>query len=174
MSAIQAQVMTATIGIGRDAETAALSAVNALFLAGLIFSITSAFLAFLTARWLQRLSNSERTRLEITFEAQSRKRRRRRISKRDNDVENRLPGSLIPDGSEASKEGRQPFARRLVYFYFAYSLFAPMTLLVTGVMCMAMGLWVFAWAEHSLAVGIVVTAVYFIILPFPVGSQGDW
>ncbi|KAG5650163.1 hypothetical protein H0H81_000500 [Sphagnurus paluster] len=60
--------MSTTMGIDRSQETPALRTVNALFLSGLILSLMSASLAFLTARWLQRFSQKERNHFSEVFE----------------------------------------------------------------------------------------------------------
>ena len=59
--------MSITIGIRRSEETTAIRATNSLFLSGLILDLMAAGLAFLTARWLQRLSDDEQQHLEDAF-----------------------------------------------------------------------------------------------------------
>ncbi|KAG6873059.1 hypothetical protein C0995_003539 [Termitomyces sp. Mi166 len=173
-AAVQTQVMASTMGIGRDAETAALTVINSLYLAGFAFNITSALLAFLTARWLQCLTMDERSYFETTFEASDKLYlRRSRTSGRLRDVEQGLSARPNPDccqSSISSKEVEHAFnTPTLVHFFFAYTLFVPMSLLITGFLFMSIGLLVFAWTEHSLPVGIVLTVVYLILLPFSIG-----
>ncbi|KNZ71601.1 hypothetical protein J132_08112 [Termitomyces sp. J132] len=164
--------MATTITNNRNEETIALSAVNSLFLAGFAFCITSALLAFLTARWLQCLTMQERSYFEYAFEAEERQRSQRlHPLGRFRDVEQ----GII---ARPSLERCQPLSKedenvlhtpKLIHFFFAYTLFVPMSLLVIGFLCLSIGLLVFAWTEHSLAVGIVLTVVYLILLPFSVG-----
>ncbi|GLB41292.1 hypothetical protein LshimejAT787_0905070 [Lyophyllum shimeji] len=163
VAAIQSQVMSTTIGVARSDETPALRAVNAFYLSGLVFDLVSAFLAFLTARWLQRLTDEERAHLEVVFEQSHSRRFTRASADAEADVEHdpQPPAPPLPD--------KRPFVVRCIHAYFASSLFAPMTLLVFGVICMAVGFLIFAWAEQPLVVAIVLTAVCAGLVPFPVG-----
>jgi len=161
VAAIQAQVMSTTIGLSRSDETPALRTVNAFFLSGLILDLMSAFLAFLTSRWLQRLTTEECAHLEFVFEQAQQRRPSTPSADSEAGVERAAPAPLPAD--------KRPFVVRSMHAYFAYSLFAPMTLLMVGVLCMTAGLLVFAWAEHSLAVAIVLTAVCVGLMPFPAG-----
>ncbi|KAG6868843.1 hypothetical protein C0993_009380 [Termitomyces sp. T159_Od127] len=147
--------MSTTININRDEETASLSAVNSFFLAGFAFSITSALLAFLTARWLQCLTAHERSYFELVFEAEERLQTQRfHPLNRLPDVEEGIPAQPIPisECCEPASKGdkRTLITPRFVHFYFAYTLFIPLTLLIIG---------------FSL-VGIVITVVYLILFPF--------
>ncbi|KAF5371383.1 hypothetical protein D9615_009699 [Tricholomella constricta] len=167
MAAIQAQVMSTTIGLSRDQETAALRAVNALFLSGLIICVMAAFLAFLTARWLQRLTDDERMHLEVVFNNRTWRQHLRQTA--DHVIEQRDDGPSEKTPVTCQLDEQPSFLVRLIHAYFAYSLFAPMTLLIIGVLCMTVGLLVLAWAEHSLAVAITLTVACLVVLPFPAG-----
>lgn len=163
VAAIQSQVMSTTIGLSRSDETPSLRTVNAFFLSGLTFDLVSAFLAFLTARWLQRLTDEERAHLEVVFEQAQNQHAPSSNTDPEAGVE---PGAHQP---APSPPDMRPFVARFIHAYCAHALFAPMTLLMLGVFCMAAGLLIFAWAEHSLAVAIVLTAVCLGLLPFPAG-----
>ncbi|RXW15378.1 hypothetical protein EST38_g10476 [Candolleomyces aberdarensis] len=65
--AIQAQIMGATVGVPKLDQDKALHAINSCFLAGLIFDLMAAVLAFVAARWLQRLTPDEKAFLEQQF-----------------------------------------------------------------------------------------------------------
>ncbi|KAF5371367.1 hypothetical protein D9615_009669 [Tricholomella constricta] len=175
MAAVQAQVMSTTLGLTREQETPALRAVNALFLSGFIFSLMSAFLAFLTSRWFQRLSPEECAYLEVTFE---------RAIQRQHASHRRCSSSRLADPrepniergeralsitSDVERDDKSSFIMWLFHEYLAYSLWEPMTLLIIGVGCMILGLLILAWAEHALAVAIVLTAACVFVMPFPLG-----
>ncbi|KAG5641615.1 hypothetical protein DXG03_004638 [Asterophora parasitica] len=156
--------MGITLGFTHEEETPALRAVNALFLCGLIFSLMSAFLAFLTARWLQRLTPEERAFLEAAFERHHR-----------NDIEltenatTRDPERGLSVPSFTTPTPAPHLLLRLLHVYFAVSLYVPMSLLVLGVACMLSGLLVYAWAEHALVVALTLTGACAAVLPFPLG-----
>ncbi|KAG8813985.1 hypothetical protein FRC17_001345 [Serendipita sp. 399] len=69
LAAVQAQVMSITISTPLEEQTTATCFINAFFLMGLVLDIMSAFLAFLTFRWFQRLSNEEKQYLEDSFDS---------------------------------------------------------------------------------------------------------
>ena len=141
--------MSTTVGLDIE-QTPSIQAINALYLAGFIMDIASAVLAFLTARWLERLTPEERAFLEHTFQ-------RRHASRR---------ASLgTPSRFEWSFS-----LKRLLYTWMGYSLFSPMPLLVIGVACMVAGLYVYAWTQNHLAVALVVTLTGLSVVPLAVGD----
>ncbi|KAG8825745.1 hypothetical protein FRC19_010589 [Serendipita sp. 401] len=147
VAAIQAQVMTISINASRPEQTPGVCLANALFVGGLVLDLVASFLAFLTARWLQRLSEEERSELERTFSARS----------TPKDEKKQL----------AIEEMR--FTDRITHFWCSLSLFIPMPLVVLGVMCMALGLQIYIWTRHKLVVGILVSLAYLALVPFVVG-----
>ncbi|KAG5650162.1 hypothetical protein H0H81_000499 [Sphagnurus paluster] len=72
-------------------------------------------------------------------------------------------------GVAASIHSTLSFQDNLAHVYFAYSLFVPLVLLILGISEMIMGLLVFAWAEHTLAVALVLTATCLLVMPFLLG-----
>ncbi|KAJ7734079.1 hypothetical protein B0H16DRAFT_155636 [Mycena metata] len=146
--AIQAQILGTTIGISRNEETVSLGAVNVLFLGGLILDIMSASLAFLTSRWLQRLTIDEREFLEKTFAS-----------------------SESHDGHRTSDSPQLPPPKsvldsKMAISFFARSLFVPFPLLLAGAACLVLGLLVYIWAQQALGVAVIVTVIYIFTLPF--------
>lgn len=148
--------MSITIGITGDEETIAIRAINAFFLGGLILDLMSAFLAFLTSRWLQRLTVAEKLHLEKAFRRQNllagRETAAVECSESGQDVER---GLSPPNG--------------LACAFFAMSLFVPMPLLVIGVVCMTAGLLTYTWSQHATSVAIPVTVACVSTLPFVAG-----
>lgn len=141
--------MSTTLGLPRDEETIAIRAVNSLFLSGLVLDLMAAFLAFLTSRWLQRLSAAEQGYLEDTFQ-----RRQEIIQGKGQLVVERAPVALL---------------NRSIYTFFAMSLFVPMPLLIIGVVCMVAGLLTYAWSQHATIVATLVTTTCVLTLPFLAG-----
>jgi hypothetical protein len=162
--------MSTTVGTPKSEETIALRAINALFLCGLVIDLLTAFLAFLTSRWLQRLTDNEKVILEQVFEAQDRLAAMQRglIA----DIEQTLPSS---PGEKVTKNEMQAvavstvvephsFIERMEYSFLATCLFAPMPMLAVGLFCMISGLLTFAWTQHSTIVGAFVSAACFTTL----------
>jgi len=151
VAAIQAQVMSATIGLTGAQETHLLSAVNALFIGGLVLDLMAASLAFLTSRILQRLTPREKDYLELAFGRQA--------AQREHPDETEAEVLLAPQSRLA----------RINAAWCATSLFAPMPLLAVGVACMLAGLLLYTWSQHATAVAVLVSAAFGATVPFAVG-----
>jgi hypothetical protein len=148
--AIQAQIMSITLGLSIPEQTNSIRAINALYLGGLILDIASALLAFLSARWLERLSPEERLFLEETFTRQN---EARRSTPRD---PTRIRRCWDP--------------RRWFHTWMGYSLFCPMPLLVVGVNCMVAGIYIFAWTQQHIGVALAVTLTAACVVPMVLGD----
>ena len=164
--------MSTTVGIPKDQETVALRAINSLFLCGLVSDLVAAILAFLTARWLQRLTDAEFVFLEDKFEEQ------------ENPLSNKaatLPTTSGEGDEETGNDNntqksdvdtiidRETFIMKVLYEYFATCLFAPMPLLTVGLMCMIGGLVGLAWSQQPTIVGVLLTVACLMVSPFVVG-----
>ncbi|KAI9452018.1 hypothetical protein F5148DRAFT_526942 [Russula earlei] len=152
IAAIQAQIMGSATS---SDQTIADRAVNAFYIGGLILDVMSACLAFLTTRWLERLTESEKDLLEKEFSCR--------------------PSNLDEEGHD-DKGGPSPFPpeRRswqdtMFYTWLGISLFVPMPLLIFGIVCMLAGIYTNVWAQHSAAVAGMVTLAGAATLPFVVG-----
>lgn len=140
--------MTSTVALGASEEPSiAIRAINSLYLSGLLLDITSASLAFLTARWLDRLSSKEKAHLEEAFNNQRNFRR-------------------------GGEKKRRPwkFAEKVFYSWLGYSLFSPMPFLVVGVFCMVGGLYIFVWSQQHVIVASVFTFAGAVVSPMVLGD----
>lgn len=123
-------------------------AVNAFYTGGLVLDIMSALLAFLTMRWLERLTEEEKDELERDF-------------------------SRRQSGGEAGREKIRP--RRspsnwLFYTWMGLSLFVPLPLLILGILGMLVGICTSTWMTHSAVVAALVTLAVASVMPFVVGD----
>lgn len=146
IGAIQAQIMSMTLDSEPDI---AIRAINSFYLGGMMLDIASAVLAFLTARWLDRLSEDERAHLELEFCKQDRRRR---------------------EGDSAQDANTWRMLDKLFYTWLAFSLFSPMPLLVLGVLCMVFGLFVFAWTQQHTIVASLFTLSAAAVIPMVIGD----
>lgn len=145
--------MSTTLSI--SPETKALRSVNILYLGGLVLDILSALLAFLTTRWLERLTEREKDLLETVFSYHNLDADEKALR----DVTSRL-------GRPWKTGDRQWF----YYTWMGLSLFVPLPLLVLGVICMMAGLCTYTWAQHPVVVASMVTFANVVLLPFIVGD----
>lgn len=132
--------MSTTISTPADQETVALSAINILYLSGFILDVSSAMLAFLTIRWLELLPESDKDLLEQLFSHKN---------------------------EDAAKRRSQP---RLELQLYTWSLFIPMPLLVLGIIFMVIGIYIYVWTQHSVAVAALVSLVGAATIPFIIGD----
>jgi hypothetical protein len=143
--------MTTTLSV--TPETEALRWINALYLVGLVLDVLSALLAFLTTRWLERLTEPEKDLLEMEF------------SYHNLYADEKAPP--LPPSIRPWKTGdRQWF----YYTWLGGSLFVPLPLLVLGIMCMVAGLCTYSWTQHPVLVACLVTSASAAPLPFIVGD----
>ncbi|KAG9040574.1 hypothetical protein FS842_002983 [Serendipita sp. 407] len=159
LSAVQAQVMTISINTPPEAQTTAIRLINAFFLMGLVLDIISAFLAFLTYRWLQRLSHEESVYLEEVFEAPI-------TSLKD---EEEAPGVDDEECTTDATNSNSSSIEGWIVSWSALSLFIPMLFLILGVSSMAVGIQIFIWTQQKLMVAILVTIAYVTVIPFIIG-----
>ncbi|KDR68440.1 hypothetical protein GALMADRAFT_215871 [Galerina marginata CBS 339.88] len=142
----------------------AIQAINAFYVGGLILDLMAASLSFLTARWLQRLSEEEKDRFETALGQKNRQAKKQMSSR-----------SSSSDKQGNPEEGRMnaqpvlPLHERILYAWMSFSLFSPLPLLIIGVVCMFVGIYVYVWTQQPKAVAIVVTAAGGAALPFVAG-----
>jgi membrane protein implicated in regulation of membrane protease activity len=132
--------MSTTIATPVGGETVALDAINALYLSSLVLDILSALLAFLTARWLELLTEKEKDLLEEKF-----------------------------SHTVLSRQHLSP-RELLFYTWLGQSLFMPMPLLILGIACMIAGIYVYVWTQHAITVAAPVTLAGAATLPFIFGD----
>ncbi|KAI9460338.1 hypothetical protein F5148DRAFT_1216940 [Russula earlei] len=148
IATIQAQIMGNITG---QEETAADRAISILYIGGLLLDIMAACLAFLTARWLERLRESEKNLLEKVFSGR--------------------PGNLDDDDETlAFPPNSRSWSDTILYTWLGGSLFSPMLLLFSGFTFMVAGIYTSVWAHHSTVVAILITLVGAATLPFVVGD----
>ncbi|KAG8823123.1 hypothetical protein FRC17_009401 [Serendipita sp. 399] len=191
LAAVQAQVMSITISTPLEEQTTATCFINAFFLMGLVLDIMSAFLAFLTFRWFQRLSNEEKQYLEDSFDS-----RRTMTTPSEGDDEEAQRQSQQRKGGKVkgTDKGMKPLRmgeriEAVIVSWSSFSLFIPWTLLTTGISFMALGIQIFVWTRQKLMVSILVTITYLVVIIFMIGReqkrrkriirkltkrQGDW
>ncbi len=133
-------------------------AVNALFLSGLIIDAMAAMIAFLGSRWLQRLSRAEKLFLEYEFEWQQGIEEK---TVKANPIAFHLSRKLV-----VNPGSRRWLDHRLAIWFFSASLSAPLPMLYFGCSCLALGILIYTWSEHSIGVGVVVSLVFLFTLPF--------
>ncbi|PVF95827.1 hypothetical protein CPB86DRAFT_875383 [Serendipita vermifera] len=160
LAGVQAQVMTITINTPIDQQTTVICLINAFFVMGLILDLVAAFLAFLTFRWLQRLSTEEKSYLKITFEARSRRQKIEELTE-----EGRSTNTADERGLSSKGGGIGEFFES----WSALSLFIPMFFVVVGVAFMAVGIQIYIWTQQKRLVAILVTIAYVAVLPFIFG-----
>lgn len=136
--------MSTTIFVAAHQETIALRAINAFFVGGLVLDIMAATLAYLTTRWLYRLTEKEKDFLEEAFSRRNADGNKRRQRRGVNDL--------------------------VYYTWLGMSLFVPMPLLILGVLCMMGGLYTYVWTQHSTVVAALVTLAGAATLPFLAGD----
>jgi len=147
IAAIQGQLMSTTISTTAANETGALRAVNAFFAGGLVLDIMAAILGYLTGRWLQRLTEEEKTILDADF------------------THRNTHGS----SGQATPPQRSTL-EHIYYTWMGLSLFVPMPLLFFGVMWMMAGIYTYIWTQHSTVVAVLVTLAGCATIPFVVGD----
>ena len=150
---IQAQLLG---NFNQEDKTAGFRAVNAFYTGGLILDIMSALLAFLTMRWLERLTEEENDVLERDF-----------LRQQSEDEADR----------RKIRPRRSPFDW-IFYTWMGLSLFAPMPFLILGILCMLVGICTSTWLIHSAVVAALVTLAVASVIPFVagdffIGSQRD-
>jgi hypothetical protein len=140
-----------------------------LFLSGLILDLSSAFLAFLTSRWFQRLTNSEKVYLQKVFVDRARE-KSKRASRAPRGSSNDLkPSTEQKTDSLPKKKTVLDIIESLLIPWYSLSLFVPMVLLVYGTICIIAGLYTYTWSQHPLPVAIVVSIAGLAALPFVIG-----
>ncbi len=139
IASIQAQLLG---NFNQDDTTTRFRTVNAFYTGGLVLDIMSALLAFLTMRWLERLTEEEQGELE---------------------------GDFLDRQSE-EKAGRAKRRSPFSWFYtwMGLSLFVPMPLLILGILCMIVGICTSIW--HSAVVAALVTLAVVGVMPFVAGD----
>lgn len=120
----------------------------------------ASFIAFLTVRWLQRLTPSEKAILEYEIEWQESSKLR---LERGFPATVYLPRRPVVEGSSFTAGWLD---HRVAISFFATSLFAPMPMLTSGISCMGLGLLIYTWSQHSIAVGVIVTLAFVLTVPF--------
>jgi hypothetical protein len=161
--------MSTTVASAEKQETTATRAINSLYISGLILDLMSASLAFLTSRWLQRLSSDEKELLEKEFDRQARETGREKLEV-DEEKGGEEKGGEEKGGEEKAKDSKHlPRLHRLVYAWFSMSLFVPLPLLVLGVWCMLLGIYVYTWTQQPTVVAVIVTLAGIGTLPFLLG-----
>jgi hypothetical protein len=147
VAAIQAQLMGFLIS--PDETLISNRVVNVFCYGGLILDVTAAMLAFLTGRWLDRLTESEKSLLEQKV-------------------------SHNPSNSDVDSLSFSPFQHSwsdtILCTWLSISLFIPLPLLVLGFMFMLAGVYANVWAHHSTVVASLVTLFGAATLPFVAGD----
>ncbi|KAF7976056.1 hypothetical protein HWV62_7593 [Athelia sp. TMB] len=177
LAGTQAQVMSLSIGTPKDQETAALRAVNTLFLSGLILDLMAAFLSYLTSRWLRRLSKTEMNELEKAFNDHQGFLAQKNLDLEEKGNDGRAPinnmeylGAPAQSASNYSPPTHKlGWNDKLVEVCFAISLVISMPLLAFGSLCMVVGLIVYTWSQHPTVVASVVTGIFTVNVPFLAG-----
>lgn len=153
------------------AENVAIRAVNAFWVGGLILDVLAALLAFLTGRWLERLTVQERKHLEKEFsysngdEDEDYDSERHSQDKKHDDESQPMHGQ--PQREHLWRTGDSQW---LFYTWLGMSLFIPMPLLVFGIVCMIAGIYTYVWTQHSVIVASLVSLAGAIPLPFILGD----
>jgi magnesium-transporting ATPase (P-type) len=161
IAAIQSQVMSTTIGMTHPSR--AVQVVNILYLGGLVLDLMAAFLAFLTARWLQVLVEEERALLEEAFD----ERTAAKIASRGMlPKTNQTANSPTVGGPTTIKHHDNS---NFYIKFMAFSLFSSFIILVLGASALLAGIIVFAWALQPKVVASLVSLVFVATLPFLIG-----
>lgn len=166
MAAIQSAVMSTSITI--PTPTPAIQAANALYLCGFVLDLMSAFVSFLTARWLQLLLADERRLLEECFSERLEERiNRNRRQKAELDIE----ASQMCEEKPQTIVGNTRFPKipSLPIRFFASSLFSSFPMLIWGVASLLIGLTIYIWSTQPIVVAALVTLAYTGTLPFLLG-----
>jgi len=171
LSAVQSQVMFSTLtGLS---DSTAVRAVNAFYLSGLIFDLIAACLAFLTSRWLQRLTNSEKHYLQDVFAVQAKAASEGagtpKLKSTPELERSRSPDQNNNPATSSVEEEPFSFLERIFISWFSLALFAPMVFLVLGGVCILAGLYTYTWSQQPLPVAVVVSFTGLSTLPFIIG-----
>ena len=110
-------------------------------------------MAFLTTRWLERLTEQEKDLLEAVFS-----------------YHNLYPDEKILATSRPIRPWKIGDRQWFYYTWLGGSLNVPLPLLVLGIMCMMVGICTYAWTQHPAAAASLITLVMVAPLPFIVGS----
>jgi hypothetical protein len=154
------------------AEDVAIRAVNAFWASGLVLDVLAALLAFLTGRWLERLTVRQRIHLEEDFsysngdEDGEYDQNERHSQDKRYDVESQL----MHGQTQRERPWRTSNSQWLFYTWLGLSLFVPMPLLVFGIVCMVAGIYTYVWTQHSVIVASLVTLAGAVPLPFIIGD----
>lgn len=159
VASIQSQVMSTTLSA--NPETKALRSINAFYLVGVILDIISALLAFLSARWFERLTEQEKDLLETVYA-----------------YHNLHPDEKALATSRPMRPWETGDRQWLYYSWLGLSLDIPLILLVLGTTCMMVGICIYAWAQHPTVVASFVTLaiaapLLFIVGVFSIGRKRD-
>jgi hypothetical protein len=158
--------MVVTIGIPKSQQDRAIQAINSFFLGGLILDLMAAVLAFLTARWLQRLTPDEKQFLERKFAAVEHGRDSVPSDKSENPC---LQQDSLPQPPADGDTESTTLVDKILCAWFAMSLFVPMPLLTMGIFCLIIGSYIFAWTQQAVIVASWMTLAGAGTLPFLVG-----
>ncbi|KAF8664829.1 hypothetical protein AX14_006694, partial [Amanita brunnescens Koide BX004] len=135
VASIQGQLLSTTISMTGHEENVAIRAVNAFWVSGLVLDILAALLAFLTCRWLDRLTDGEGNHLEKEFSY-------RNCDDDDeyDQTEKHNPDKKHDDESQpmqGQQQRERPWrtgdSQWLFYTWLGLSLFVPMPLLIFGI-----------------------------------------
>ena len=151
VASIQSQVLSTTLSAGP--ETQNLPWINTLYLIGLVLDILSSLLAFLTTRWLERLTEREKDQLEMVFS-----------------YHNLHADEKTLAASRPMRPWKTGDRQWFYYTWLGGSLNIPLPLLVLGIMCMVVGICTYAWMQHPAVAASFVTLAIAVPLPFIVGS----
>ena len=110
-------------------------------------------MAFLTTRWLERLTEQEKDLLEAVFS-----------------YHNLHPDEKIIATSRPIRPWKIGDRQWFYYTWLGGSLNVPLPLLVLGIMCMMVGICTYAWTQHPAVAASLITLVMVAPLPFIVGS----
>ena len=161
-------------------ENVAIRAVNAFWVSGLVLDILAALLAFLTCRWLDRLTDGEGNHLEKEFSYRNCDDDDEYDQTEKHNPDKKHDDELQPMQGQQQRERpwRTGDSQWLFYTWLGLSLFIPMPLLVFGIVCMMAGIYTYVWTQHSVIVASLVTVAGAIPLPFifgdfTIGRDGD-
>ncbi|KAI9449390.1 hypothetical protein F5148DRAFT_664523 [Russula earlei] len=146
IATVQAQILG---NMSSPEITIADRAINAFYIGGLVLDIMASCLAFLTARWLERLREGEKNLLEKEF--------------------SRRPGNLDEERCAFSPK-RRSLSDTIFYTWLGLSLFVPMPLLILGLICLLAGIYTNVWTQHSIVVAGLVTLAGVATVPFVVAD----
>ena len=136
-------LLSATIRSTND-EAIARRAINAFYTGGLVLDIMAGLLGYLTGRWLERLTEEEKTILDESFTHRN--------------------------GSSSQATSQRSTLKHIYYTWLGLSLFVPMPLLVFGIIFMMAGFYTYIWTQHSIVVAAIVTLAGSATMPFVFGN----